>query len=296
MRYSSEWRQTVERIGRWIDFDNDYKTLNTTFMETVWWVFKQLWEKDLVYRGLRVMPYSTGCTTPLSNFEAGSDYRDVVDPAGMSFRMSSCKLCVLISSFLSTLVTVAFPLIDDPSVSLLAWTTTPWTLPSNLALCVEPTFDYLKIYDEEKKHTFIICDKLLTTLYKDPKKAKFKKLETLKGKDLVGLKYEPLFPYFVEKVGSVTLQVSGRTLTVPHSLTISQYKDRAFKVVADPYVTSTAGTGIVHQAPAFGEDDHRIGIREGIVKQEEIPPCPIDESGRFTNEVPDFEGQHVKVR
>jgi isoleucyl-tRNA synthetase len=82
MRYSSEWRRTVERIGRWIDFDNDYKTLNTTFMESVWWVFGQLWDKELVYRGLRVMPYSTGCTTPLSNFEAGQDYRDVSDPAG----------------------------------------------------------------------------------------------------------------------------------------------------------------------------------------------------------------------
>lgn len=84
MRYASEWRQTVERIGRWIDFDNDYKTLNTTFMESVWWVFGQLFEKGLVYRGLRVMPYSTGCTTPLSNFEAGQEYRDVNDPAGKS--------------------------------------------------------------------------------------------------------------------------------------------------------------------------------------------------------------------
>lgn len=82
MRYSSEWRRTVERLGRWIDFDNDYKTLNTPFMESVWWVFGQLWKKDLVYKGLRVMPYTTGCTTPLSNFEAGQEYRDVQDPAG----------------------------------------------------------------------------------------------------------------------------------------------------------------------------------------------------------------------
>ncbi|WWD02943.1 hypothetical protein V865_000986 [Kwoniella europaea PYCC6329] len=127
MRYSGEWKSTVERMGRWIDFDTGYKTLDPTFMESVWWVFGQLWQKGQVYRGLRVMPYSTGCTTPLSNFEAGEDYRMTSDPA----------------------VTVTFPLVDDPSTSLLAWTTTPYTLPSNLGLCVHPDFTYIKIYDYE---------------------------------------------------------------------------------------------------------------------------------------------------
>lgn len=178
MRYQTEWRATVERMGRWIDFDNGYKTLNTSFMESVWWVFSQLFEKKLVYKGLRVMPYSTACTTPLSNFEAGSNYKEVSDPA----------------------VTVSFPLVDQPGTALLAWTTTPWTLPSNLALCVHPDFDYVKIHDEERGTNFILYEKLLTTLYKDPKKSKWKKLETIKGKDMVGWKYEPVFPYFVEKV------------------------------------------------------------------------------------------------
>ncbi|KAI8453515.1 isoleucyl-tRNA synthetase [Phakopsora pachyrhizi] len=249
MRYSSEWRVTIERMGRWIDFDNDYKTLNVSFMESIWWVFKQLWEKKQVYRASRVMPYSTSCTTPLSNFEAGSDYRDVNDPA----------------------VTISFPLLEDPTTCLLAWTTTPWTLPSNLALCVHPQLTYIKIFDENHQKNFIICEKLLGTLYKDPKKAKYKKVGSYLGKELEGWTYEPLMPYFYE-----------------------QYKETAFKVVTDTYVTSDSGTGIVHQAPAFGADDHEVCKRHGVVPADVIPPCPIDDSGRFTSEVPDFVGQHVK--
>lgn len=249
MRYQSEWKQTVERMGRWIDFDGGYKTMNTSFMETVWWVFGQLFEKNLVYRGMRVMPYSTACTTPLSNFEAGSDYREVVDPA----------------------IVISFPLVDEPNTSLLAWTTTPWTTPSNLAVCVHPDFTYIKIHDEEKDVNYWILEKLLTTLYKDPKKAKWTKLEERKGQDMVDWKIVPLFDYFYE-----------------------QFKDVAFKVVADPYVTADAGTGIVQQAPAFGEEDHRIAIAHGIITREMLPPCPVDGSGRFTDEVPDYRGMHVK--
>jgi isoleucyl-tRNA synthetase len=123
MRYSKEWEKIVTRVGRWIDFKNGYKTLDPQFMESVWWVFEQLWHKDLVYRGFKVMPYSTGCKTPLSNFEAGLNYKDVPDPAIM----------------------VSFPLKDEIiGGALVAWTTTPWTLPSNLALCVNATFDYVK--------------------------------------------------------------------------------------------------------------------------------------------------------
>ncbi|KAF9651100.1 isoleucine-tRNA ligase [Thelephora ganbajun] len=250
MRYSGEWRSTVERMGRWIDFDNDYKTLNPSFMESVWWAFSQMFQKGLVYRGLRVMPYSTGCLTPLSNFEAGQDYRDVNDPA----------------------VTVSFPLVDDSSTSLLAWTTTPWTLPSNLALCVNPDYTYIKIEDQERKQNFILHENLLRTLYKDPKKAKFKKLGQYKGLEMKGWRYVPLFDYFVEK-----------------------YADRAFRVLTDTYVTDADGTGIVHQAPAFGDDDHRVLLAHGVIYAEEMPPCPVDDGGRFTSEVTDFVGQHVKA-
>lgn len=249
MRYSSEWRATVERMGRWIDFDNDYKTLNLSFMESVWWAFKRLFDKDLVYRGLKVMPYSTGLLTPLSNFEAGQNYKEVNDPA----------------------VTVAFPLVDDPKTSLLAWTTTPWTLPSNLALCVHPDYNYVKIYDEERGLNYILLETRLVALYKDPKKAKFKKVGQFRGEDMRDWRYTPMFEYFTEK-----------------------YEDRAFRVLVDTYVTDKDGTGIVHQAPAFGEDDHRIALAYEVIKADEMPPCPVDDAGRFTNEVPDFVGQYVK--
>ena len=134
MTYSQDWRQIIGRFGRWIDFDNDYKTMDWQFMESVWWTFKQIYDKDLVYRGSRIMPFSTKCNTVLSNFEAGSDYRTVNDPA----------------------IVVTFPLEEDPTVSFVAWTTTPWTLPSNLALAVHPNFDYVKVLDEDKQRTFIM--------------------------------------------------------------------------------------------------------------------------------------------
>jgi isoleucyl-tRNA synthetase len=270
MRYQGEWKQTVERMGRWIDFDGGYKTLNRTFMESVWWIFGQLFQKGLVYRGMKVMPYSMGCTTPLSNFEAGLDYRDVSDPA----------------------ITVSFPLVDDPKTALLAWTTTPWTLPSNLALCVHPDFDYIKVYDEEKQMNFWLLEKLLTTLYKDPKKAKFKKVGSAKGSEMVGWKFEPLFPFFVEKVRRDTVRCDAPCIC-SHTHR-PQYKDTAFVVVSDTYVTADAGTGIVQQAPAFGDDDYRIAVKHGICTRENPPPCPIDESGRFTAEVPDYAGVNVK--
>jgi len=249
MRYQSEWRSTVERMGRWIDFDNGYRTMDTKFMESEWWVFKTLYEKGQVYRGLRVMPYSNACTTPLSNFEAGSDYRDVQDPA----------------------ITVAFTLVNDPTTAFLAWTTTPWTLPSNLALCAHPDKEYVKIFDEERNRNFILLPELLTTVYKDPKKAKIKTVQKMKGSELKGVRYEPLFPYFYE-----------------------EYRDRAFRVLNDEYVSSDAGTGLVHQAPAFGDDDYRIALANGIFGREGQPPCPLDESGRFVAPVVDYAGMPVK--
>jgi len=203
---------TVERMGRWIDFDNDYKTLSPSFMESVWWAFSQMFQKGLVYRGLRVMPYSTGCLTPLSNFEAGQDYRDVNDPAARWVLYQSDWPCLTILP-----VTVSFPLADDPSTSLLAWTTTPWTLPSNLALCVNPNYTYIKIEDQERKQNFILHENLLRTLYKDPKKAEFKKLSQIKGSEMKGWRYVPLFDYFVEKVGRIST-LDDVALTIHHAV------------------------------------------------------------------------------
>ncbi|KAJ3051018.1 isoleucine--tRNA ligase [Rhizophlyctis rosea] len=249
MRYASEWESTVTRMGRWIDFKNDYKTLNLPFMESVWWVFKQLSEKNLVYRGFRIMPCSTAVGTPLSNFEAQQNWKDdTIDPA----------------------VTVSFPLLNDPSVSLLAWTTTPWTLPSNLGLCVNADFEYVKIKDGETGSVWILCEKRLDVLYKDPKKAKFTVLEKCKGKDLVGLEYEPLFDYYADRKG------------------------KAFRVVSDSYVTDDSGTGIVHQAPGFGEDDFRVCVAQGIVTGEGDIPVPVDPFGRFEPNIKDYAGQYIK--
>ena len=169
-------------------------------------------------------------------------------------------------------VTVAFQLVDDPKTSLLAWTTTPWTLPSNLGLCVHPDFEYVKVHDQTRDVNFILHKELLTTVYKDPKKAPITILDTFKGSYLKGWRYVPLFDYFTQ-----------------------QFEDRAFRVLTDKYVTSDSGTGIVHQAPAFGEDDHRIALAHNIIRLDEMPPCPIDDAGRFTDEVPDFKGLHVKA-
>jgi isoleucyl-tRNA synthetase len=259
-RYTKEWERTVTRLGRWIDFKNDYKTMDPSFMESVWWVFKQLYEKNLVYQGYKVMPYSTACTTPLSNFEAGLNYKDVRDPA----------------------VVVSFPLIDDSSVSFVAWTTTPWTLPSNLALCVHPELEYIKVKDIKADKVFILAKSRLPQLFPimnnkkkwKPELAKelYEILEVYVGKDLVGKKYLPLFDYFAN-----TPKSSGY-----------------FRVVSDTYVTDDAGTGIVHQAPAFGEDDYRVCLLNGVIAKGDDLPCPIDDNGNFVDPVEPVKGLHVK--
>lgn len=249
MTYADEWRKTIGRVGRWIDFDNDYKTMYPTFMESCWWAFKELHTKNQVYRGYKVMPYSTGCTTPLSNFEAQQNYKDVYDPA----------------------VTIGFESLDQENTYFVAWTTTPWTLPSNLALCVNPDFEYVKIFDEKKGKNFILLESLLKTLYKKPAAEKLKTVAKFKGSELVGLKYKPLFPYFT-----------------------AQYGEKAFRIIGDGYVSSDSGTGIVHNAPAFGEEDYTVCLNNGIISEDDMVPNPVDDSGKFTEEVSQFQGQYVK--
>ncbi|QSS60119.1 isoleucyl-tRNA synthetase,cytoplasmic [Histoplasma capsulatum] len=178
MRFAAEWRQTIDRLGRWIDFDNDYKqTMDTSYMESLWWIVKQLFDKGVIYRGYRVMPYSTALNTPLSNFEAQQNYKDVQDPA----------------------IVVSFPLLDDPQTKLLAWTTTPWTLPSHTSLAAHPDFEYVKIHDVVSGSNYILIEALLKTLYKDLKKAKYQVLERFKGSAMKGWRYQPLFDYFYEE-------------------------------------------------------------------------------------------------
>jgi len=259
-RYTKEWEKTVTRLGRWVDFENDYKTMDPTFMESVWWVFKELFKKDLVYQGYKVMPFSTACGTPLSNFEAGLNYKDVRDPA----------------------VVVSFPMKEDEGVSFVAWTTTPWTLPSNISLCVHPTMEYIKILDKKADKRYVLAKSRLAQLFpimNNKKKWKPKMADelyaieaTYQGSDLVGKKYKPAFDYFASSEGS----------------------EEYFRILSDKYVTDDAGTGIVHQAPAFGEDDYRVCLAHGVIKKGQDLPCPVDSNGLFTAEVPDVKGLHVK--
>ncbi|XP_068172017.1 isoleucine--tRNA ligase, cytoplasmic [Antennarius striatus] len=247
MRYSKEWEISVNRMGRWIDFRNDYKTLYPWFMESVWWVFKQLYDKGLVYRGVKVMPFSTACNTPLSNFESHQNYKDVQDPS----------------------VIVNFPLIENEEVAFIAWTTTPWTLPSNLALCVNPEFSYVTVKDNTTDKTYIMMEARLCALFKS--ESEYTVLDKFPGKTLKGKKYKPLFTYFA-KCG----------------------EKGAFQVVVDNYVREEEGTGVVHQAPYFGADDHRVCTEFNIIQRDQAPICPVDASGCFTSEVTDFAGQYVK--
>eukprot|EP00984_Skeletonema_dohrnii_P032116 scaffold25563_cov137-Skeletonema_dohrnii-CCMP3373.AAC.1 len=259
-RYTKEWERTVTRLGRWVDFENDYKTMDPTFMESVWWVFKELFNKDLVYQGYKVMPFSTACGTPLSNFEAGLNYKDVSDPA----------------------VVVSFPVVGMEGVSFVAWTTTPWTLPSNIALCVHPTMEYIQILDKKADKRYILAKSRLGQLFpimNNKKKWKPKMAdelyaieETFVGSDLVGKKYQPMFDYFVNDEDA------------------GEY----FRILSDTYVTDDAGTGIVHQAPAFGEDDYRVCLAHGVIQKGKDLPCPVDSNGMFTEQVPEVKGLHVK--
>ncbi|MDD5704869.1 MAG: isoleucine--tRNA ligase [Kiritimatiellae bacterium] len=244
LRYVAEWRRTVTRMGRWVDFDNDYKTMDLSFMESIWWVFKQLWDRGRVYKSYRIMPYSWKLNTPLSNFEAGSNYKDVQDPA----------------------ITVRARVLNGAPAGwgeayLLIWTTTPWTLPANLAICAGPEIDYVAVRDKREGVVYVLATARLETYYK--RSEDYALLDTFKGAALAGWRYEPIFPWF-----------SGRD---------------AFRVLTDDFVTTTDGTGLVHMAPAYGEDDFRVCRAAGIELVD-----PLDDDAAFTSQVPDFAGRFCK--
>ncbi|AHH09087.1 Isoleucyl-tRNA synthetase [Borrelia parkeri SLO] len=242
LRYTKEWQKTISRLGRWIDFENNYKTMDTTFMESVWWVFQTLYNKGLIYESYYVLPYSPKLATPLSNFEVNlGEYKEIHDPS----------------------LTIKFK-IKDKNEYLLAWTTTPWTLPTNLGIAVGKDIDYSKIFDKEKDEIFIIGTKRLNHYYKDEKT--YTVIEQFKGEYIKGIEYEPIFNYF-----------------------LNQRDKGAFKIHTAEYVTTDDGTGIVHIAP-FGEEDYNI--LKNNTKTDMI--TPIDAECKFTNEVKDFEGLFVK--
>ena len=246
LRFTEEWEKTVTRQARWVDFENDYKTMDPSYMESVMWAFKQLWEKDLIYEAFRVMPYSWGAETPLSNFEIRLDdaTRPRQDPA----------------------VTVAFDLDtkenESEKVRLLAWTTTPWTLPSNLALAVGAEIEYSKLKDSDGT-IWIIASNALSRY--EEQLEDMEDLGTIRGSELIGKKYKPLFDFF-------------------------DYRTDAFKVLEADWIDDQEGTGIVHMAPGFGEDDQTVCEANDISIGDVVP---VDDKGCYTKEVKTWKGMNV---
>ena len=244
LRYTGEWRDYVTRQARWVDFDNDYKTLDIDFMESVMWAFKRLHDKGLIYQGYRVLPYSWYEQTPLSNQESKLDdaYRMRQDPA----------------------VTVRMPLRAPGSpldgVNALIWTTTPWTLPSNLAVAVHPDVEYVHVASSDGQQ-YLLAKALLGSYAKELGETEV--LGSYRGSELEGLSYTPPFDFFVGHPG-------------------------AHRVLLGDYVTTEDGTGIVHLAPAFGEEDMELATANGIEVVQ-----PLDPGGRFTAQVPPYEGLMV---
>ena len=256
LKYVSEWRRTVTRMGRWVDFDNDYKTMDFGFMESVWWVFKQLWEQGRVYRSHRIMPYSWKLSTPLSNFEAGSNYKDVQDPT------VTCRVRAMSVTSEELKAKSA-----GSEIYFLIWTTTPWTLPENLAICTGAKIDYVAVRDltDDKHPVYVMAKARLPFIFK--KEEQYELVWEGKGDALKGSEYEPLFPYFADK-----------------------RDEGAFRVLNDDYVTTDDGVGIVHIAPAYGEDDFRVCKEAGMNAFVD----PLDDACAFTDAIPEYKGRFCK--
>ncbi|MBD3321797.1 MAG: isoleucine--tRNA ligase, partial [Chitinivibrionales bacterium] len=238
LRYTGQWENIVQKMGRWVDFERQYRTMDPQYMESIWWVFRQVWEKKLIYEGYRVQPYCPRCATPLSNFEVNEGYQDIQGPS----------------------ITVTFPLADDPSTKILVWTTTPWTLPSNVALATGPDIRYVKVRDGDS--TYILAKDRLPAYSRDD--GGYEVIGEVSGRELSGLRYLPAFDFFADK------------------------SDAFFQVTTAGFVSTEDGTGIVHIAPSFGEDDFQVGA------QLNLPiVCPVDDEGRFTDEVPPWKGRLV---
>jgi isoleucyl-tRNA synthetase len=243
-RYIKDWERLTERTAYWTDLDNAYVTFTNDYVESVWWVLKQLWEKDLLYKGHKVVPYCARCGTPLSSHEVNLGYRDVKDPS----------------------VFVRFPLRDQAGVYFLVWTTTPWTLPANVALAVGENVDYVQVEgpspDGEGTEQLILAAALVEKALKEPEK--YSVVKQMKGKDLLSLHYRPLYTF----------------------LPVDQ--DYAY-VVAGDFVSTEDGTGIVHMAPAFGADDMEVGRKHGLPVL-----MTVGSDGRFIDAVTEFRGMWVK--
>lgn len=246
MRYADDWRKIIPRLGRWVDMDNDYRTMDASYTESVWWAFSSLYKKGLIYEGFKSMNLCPRCETTLSNFEVGQGYKDITDIS----------------------VYAKFELQDEVNTYIIAWTTTPWTLPGNVALAINPSFTYLKIKIGEEK--FIVAENRINSLkgvLKD-----YEVLEKISANSLIGKKYKPVFDYYI------------------NDKTINNIEN-GFKIYGADFVTNDSGTGIVHIAPAFGSDDYEL------LKKYKLPFIQhVTTNGVFKPEVRDFAGQYVKPK
>ena len=270
LRYVNEWRATITRLGRWVDFDNDYKTMEPDYMESIWWVMKSLWDKGLVYEGHYILPYCPRCSTVLSNHElAQGGYKDVHDPAiTIKFKVRGTVAgSDAEKTFGKDGKAAPGGALADGKTFMLAWTTTPWTLPSNLGLTMGSDVDYVMVKDGEER--FIFAEARLGAYYKDTAACEI--IWKKKGSELKGITYEPLFPYF-ENLATNEDGTPG-----------------AFRTFLGDFVTTSDGTGIVHTAPGFGEDDNKVFKGSGVPTI-----CPIDEECKFTADVSDYKGRFVK--
>ena len=243
--YVHMWEEMTNKVGYWVDMENPYVTYHNNYIESVWWALKQMWEKGLLYEGHKVMPYCPRCGTALSSHEVAQGYKDVKD-----------LTCI-----------AKFKVVGKENTYILAWTTTPWTLPSNLALCVNKSYEYAEIKanigtdDEPKYENYILAKDLIETVLKE---TPYEIIKTFKGEELLGTKYEQLMPF---------AKVDGK----------------AFEVIHGDYVTIEDGTGIVHIAPAYGEDDSLVAKQNGIAFVN-----LVDKSGNFVKEVEPWAGRFVR--
>ncbi|MBI4975778.1 isoleucine--tRNA ligase [Candidatus Peregrinibacteria bacterium] len=253
-RYTKEWEGTIKRIARWVDFKNGYATLDNNYMESIWWIFKQIWDKEMVYSGFKSMHICPRCETPLSNFEVSQGYKDVTDlSATLKFKLKKDALKAIGAK--------------EKDVYVLAWTTTPWTLPGNVALAFGKDIEYVKVEsknEDGKEKVYILAKSLVEKIFKDKSHVIVGDVD---AKKLEGTHYEPLFDYYLNKGLDGELYVIG----------------------LGDFVTTEDGTGVVHIAPMFGEDDYNFGLQTGTVL---IQHVKMD--GTFTDDVKDFAGKFVK--
>jgi isoleucyl-tRNA synthetase len=244
LMFAGEWKKVIERMGRWVDMENDYKTMDLSFMESVWWVFKQLWDKNLIYEGYRSMHICPRCETTLSQHEVSQEYEDTTDVS----------------------VIAKFELSDQPKIFILAWTTTPWTLPGNVALAMGENLHYVKVSSGDEN--YILVENNVDKIFEGKE---HKIVEKIDAKSFEGKKYKPLFDYFLNSD--------------------LKNKENLYTIQLADFVTIEDGTGVVHIAPAFGEDDMNLGKKKNLPLIQHVKM-----NGQITDEVIDFKGFEVKPK